>query len=98
MRHRRGAEAASAISSCARAESQHPTRQPAEHRAHYDLGNDFYRLARPRHDLFVRALPSPVETLEEAQRVKLERVFELLGLAAATGAGDRLRLGRAGRP
>ncbi len=51
--------------------------------AHYDLGNDFYRLFLDRrHMAYSCALfPSEGAALEEAQETKFERIGEKLGLA-----------------
>jgi cyclopropane-fatty-acyl-phospholipid synthase len=49
--------------------------------AHYDLGNDFYRLwLDPGMSYSSAIYSSPDETLEDAQRSKLDRVIDLLGL------------------
>src|SRR4051812_24689357 len=49
--------------------------------AHYDLGNDFYRLWLDSSMTYSSAMySSPGETLEQAQRNKLDRVIDLLGL------------------
>lgn len=50
--------------------------------AHYDLGNDFYRLWLDPSMTYSSAIYSaPGETLDQAQRNKLDRVTELLGLS-----------------
>jgi cyclopropane-fatty-acyl-phospholipid synthase len=50
-------------------------------RAHYDLGNDFYRLFLDESMTYSSAIyPTGGETLEEAQRIKLERVVDALAL------------------
>ena len=49
--------------------------------AHYDLGNDFYRLWLDSSMTYSSAIySSPGETLEDAQRTKLDRVIDRLGL------------------
>ncbi|MBR1154050.1 cyclopropane-fatty-acyl-phospholipid synthase family protein [Bradyrhizobium sp. JYMT SZCCT0428] len=49
--------------------------------AHYDLGNDFYRLWLDPSMTYSSAIySSPAETLDQAQRNKLDRVTELLEL------------------
>ncbi|MFH1343469.1 MAG: cyclopropane-fatty-acyl-phospholipid synthase family protein [Pseudomonadota bacterium] len=49
--------------------------------AHYDLGNDFYRLWLDSSMMYSSAIySSPGESLENAQRTKLDRVIERLGL------------------
>ena len=49
--------------------------------AHYDLGNDFYRLWLDPSMTYSSAIyAAPGETLDQAQRNKLDRVTELLGL------------------
>jgi cyclopropane-fatty-acyl-phospholipid synthase len=49
--------------------------------AHYDLGNDFYRLWLDSSMTYSSAIySSPGETLENAQRRKLDRVIDMLGL------------------
>lgn len=49
--------------------------------AHYDLGNDFYRFWLDPSMTYSSAIYSaPGETLDQAQRNKLDRVTELLGL------------------
>ena len=51
-------------------------------RAHYDLGNDFYRLWLDPSMTYSSAIyASPHETLEQAQQNKLDRVTELLDLS-----------------
>jgi cyclopropane-fatty-acyl-phospholipid synthase len=51
--------------------------------AHYDLGNDFYRLWLDSSMSYSSAIySSPDQTLEDAQRAKLDRVIDLLGLAS----------------
>ena len=55
--------------------------------AHYDLGNDFYRLWLDSSMSYSSAIySSPGETLEDAQRTKLDRVIDLLGLSG----GERI--------
>jgi cyclopropane-fatty-acyl-phospholipid synthase len=55
--------------------------------AHYDLGNDFYRLWLDPSMAYSSAIYSlPDETLEEAQRGKLDRVIDWLGLSG----GERI--------
>ncbi|MDP3689623.1 cyclopropane-fatty-acyl-phospholipid synthase family protein [Bradyrhizobium sp.] len=55
--------------------------------AHYDLGNEFYRLWLDPSMTYSSALySSPGERLEDAQRAKLDRVIDLLGL----GGGERI--------
>jgi cyclopropane-fatty-acyl-phospholipid synthase len=51
--------------------------------AHYDLGNDFYRLFLDRRHMAYSCgvYPSEEATLEEAQEAKFERIGEKLGLA-----------------
>jgi cyclopropane-fatty-acyl-phospholipid synthase len=50
--------------------------------AHYDLGNDFYRLWLDSSMMYSSAIySSPDETLETAQRGKLDRVIDLLGMS-----------------
>ena len=50
-------------------------------RAHYDLGNDFYRLwLDPSMTYSSGIYSSPYQTLAQAQQVKLDRVTELLEL------------------
>ncbi|WP_245350537.1 cyclopropane-fatty-acyl-phospholipid synthase family protein [Bradyrhizobium sp. UFLA03-84] len=50
-------------------------------RAHYDLGNDFYRLwLDPSMTYSSGIYTSPYQTLAQAQQVKLDRVAELLEL------------------
>ncbi len=47
--------------------------------AHYDLGNDFYRLWLDPHMFYSSGIyPTGKETLEEAQQLKVDRVIELL--------------------
>ena len=55
--------------------------------AHYDLGNDFYRLWLDSSMMYSSAIySSPVESLEDAQRAKLDRVIDRLGLVG----GERI--------
>ena len=55
--------------------------------AHYDLGNDFYRFWLDSTMTYSSAIySSPGESLENAQRAKLDRVIDLLGL----GGGERI--------
>jgi cyclopropane-fatty-acyl-phospholipid synthase len=55
--------------------------------AHYDLGNDFYRLWLDRELLYTCAYyPTPEATLDEAQVAKMDRVCRKIGLHA----GDRV--------
>jgi len=50
--------------------------------AHYDLGNEFYQLWLDSSMSYSSAIySSPGQTLEEAQRAKLDRVIDLLALA-----------------
>jgi len=50
--------------------------------AHYDLGNDFYQLWLDSSMSYSSAIySSPGQTLEDAQRAKLDCVIDLLGLA-----------------
>jgi cyclopropane-fatty-acyl-phospholipid synthase len=50
-------------------------------RAHYDLGNDFYRLWLDPSMTYSSAIfSSPQQTIEEAQQAKLDRVTELLDI------------------
>ena len=50
--------------------------------AHYDLGNDFYRLWLDPSMTYSSAIySSPDETLEDAQLCKLDRVIDMLGLS-----------------
>ena len=50
--------------------------------AHYDLGNDFYRSWLDSSMTYSSAIySSPGETLEDAQRTKLDRVIDRLGLS-----------------
>ncbi|MBY0380646.1 MAG: cyclopropane-fatty-acyl-phospholipid synthase family protein [Xanthobacteraceae bacterium] len=49
--------------------------------AHYDLGNDFYRCWLDKDLVYSSAIYNGEETLEEAQRSKLERVSEYLELS-----------------
>jgi cyclopropane-fatty-acyl-phospholipid synthase len=59
--------------------------------AHYDLGNDFYRLWLDSSMTYSSAIySSPSETLEDAQRGKLDRVIDLLQL---TGGERVLEIG-----
>jgi cyclopropane-fatty-acyl-phospholipid synthase len=52
--------------------------------AHYDLGNDFYRFWLDSSMTYSSAIySSPDQTLVEAQRCKLDRVIDLLGLEGA---------------
>ena len=51
--------------------------------AHYDLGNDFYRLWLDRGMSYSSGIyPSGTETLEAAQEAKLDRIVALLGVSA----------------
>lgn len=55
--------------------------------AHYDLGNDFYRLWLDSSMMYSSAIySSPGQSLEDAQRAKLDRVIDGLGL----GGGERV--------
>jgi cyclopropane-fatty-acyl-phospholipid synthase len=55
--------------------------------AHYDLGNDFYQLWLDSSMTYSSAIySSPDQTLEDAQRDKLDCVIDLLGL----GGGERV--------
>jgi cyclopropane-fatty-acyl-phospholipid synthase len=55
--------------------------------AHYDLGNDFYRLWLDSSMTYSSAIySSPDQTLEDAQRCKLDRVIDMVGL----GDGERV--------
>jgi cyclopropane-fatty-acyl-phospholipid synthase len=55
--------------------------------AHYDLGNDFYRFWLDSSMTYSSAIySSPDETLEDAQRGKLDRVIDRLGL----GGGENI--------
>lgn len=55
--------------------------------AHYDLGNDFYRLWLDTSMTYSSAIySSPDQTLEDAQHAKLDRVIDRLGL----GGGERI--------
>jgi len=55
--------------------------------AHYDLGNDFYRLWLDPSMTYSSAIyTSPGETLDDAQRNKLDRVIDLLDL----NGGERI--------
>src|SRR6185503_674083 len=55
--------------------------------AHYDLGNDFYRLFLDGEAMaYSCALWAPGDSLEDAQRRKMDRICDLLEL----GPGDRL--------
>ena len=67
--------------------------------AHYDLGNDFYRLWLDSSMMYSSAIySSPGESLENAQRTKLDRVIDMSRTGWwRTDPGDRLRLGRACR-
>jgi cyclopropane-fatty-acyl-phospholipid synthase len=50
--------------------------------AHYDLGNDFYRLWLDPSMLYSSAIWTPeTETLEQAQRYRLNRITQTLGLS-----------------
>ena len=50
--------------------------------AHYDLGNNFYRSWLDSSMMYSSAIySSPGESLEDAQRTKLDRVIERLGLS-----------------
>lgn len=52
--------------------------------AHYDLGNEFYRLWLDRSMLYSSALYShPAQSLEDAQRDKVEKVLKMLDLPSA---------------
>jgi cyclopropane-fatty-acyl-phospholipid synthase len=58
------------------------TRSPRNIEAHYDLGNDFYRFWLDPAMLYSSALwNATTESLEHAQRQKLDRVCELLCLS-----------------
>ena len=69
--------------------------------AHYDLGNQLFELFLDREAMMYSSavFEHPGQTLEEAQLARLERIFDRLELTARRPpAGDRNRLGRAGRP
>ena len=80
------------------ARAQHAPRQPREHRLPLRPRQRLLRaVAGPRADLFERALPPAAPIARRGAGAKLERIVELLELdQGALGAGDRLRLGRAG--
>ncbi len=84
-------------SSCCCAGSCHTIeRDAAAVRYHYDVGNEFFALFLDESMTYSCAIFSRgAETLEEAQRTKLELVATKLGLRAGhAGAGRRLRLGQ----
>ena len=73
--------------------------------AHYDLGNEFYRLWLDRSMMYSSAIYGrPGETLEEAQSRKLDRIVDVLGVSHAAEVleigsgwgGLAARLARAG--
>jgi cyclopropane-fatty-acyl-phospholipid synthase len=92
-----------------RSRSSSPGRRPspsAQHEgpgrrniaAHYDLGNDFYRLFLDETMTYSSAVfESPDQSLADAQRTKYRRIAEGAGLSGSAGQarpGDRLGLGR----
>ena len=59
--------------------------------AHYDLGNDFYRLFLDETMTYSSAVfASPDQSLDDAQRNKYRRIAEGAGLTAGTGAGKHV--------
>ena len=68
--------------------------------AHYDLGNELFELFLDREAMMYSSavFEHPGQTLEEAQLARLERICDRLELRPGRPpAGDRSRLGRAGR-
>ena len=53
--------------------------------AHYDLGNDFYRTFLDDQLVYSCALWAGADTLEDAQRAKLDRLCDLAGLVSGFG-------------
>jgi cyclopropane-fatty-acyl-phospholipid synthase len=63
--------------------------------AHYDLGNEFFRLFLDRNLVYSCAwYETPEDSLETAQSQKLDRICRKLDSAAGSPAGDWNRVGR----
>ena len=63
-------------------------------KAHYDVGNDFYRLWLDPSMTYSSALYAGTDELYRAQQNKYERILSKFEKPQSLGAGDRLRLGR----